>query len=186
MEKRILFLFILLVSALGLLAGCGFTSAEEHIVENYPLIDAVESQVNSEDRSLIYQAENRKVEELADELIQVEEPDQTGKYTEGKQVLIYDDQFIILSEDPETPDHSLIEISDEEFVRDNYRPGFFTGMLLGQFLSNSFGSSWDKNARCRQYNNDDCYNGYGSSGGYYGGSSGRGSTFRGGGPGTGK
>lgn len=185
---------ILLMSALlaVLLAGCGSSKVMDYIKEQFPLVDVVQSQLDSDDESYVYRAENKSVEELASELRGQEEPTEMGEYNNGKQALIYDNQFVILTQDPDNSDHTLVEVSSEEFVRDNYNPGFFQGMLLGSLLSDWFGNNWDKN-RCNP-RVEDCYEGYGSSGGGYYGSwgsggnntSGRGSTFRGGGPGAGK
>jgi hypothetical protein len=193
MMKRILLLSILLAAVFGVLAGCGSTEVKDYIAETYPLVDVVESQVNTDDESFIYRAENKSVVELSKELSEQEKPTETSEYNNGKQVLIYDNQFVILTQDPNNSDHTLVEVSTENFVRDNYNPSFFQGMLIGHILSDMFGGRWERNqnARCRP-NDDNCYNGYGSSGGGYygswgsGSSSGRGSTFRGGGPGTGK
>ncbi|WP_100330069.1 DUF4247 domain-containing protein [Bacillus xiapuensis] len=192
MKMQFFLAAFLLTAISGLLAGCGNSQVEEYISEQYPLIDVVESPDSDEDESYIYQAEGKQVKELAKELAKVEKPRETGKYVNGKQVLLYKRLFIILTDDPDHQDSSLIEVSTEGFVRHHYHPGFFQGMLLGHILSDMFGHNWDKQQRnrCGPDRNPDCYNGYGSSGGYYGtwgsGSSGRGSTFRGGGPGAGK
>ncbi|MEK4027105.1 MULTISPECIES: DUF4247 domain-containing protein [Bacillaceae] len=186
MKKQLLLLVTLFTSAAVLLAGCGSVQIEDYISDNYSLIDVVRSQA-AED-SYVYLAEDQQVKEVADELIQVQEPDEIGKYVNGKQVLIYDDQFVILTEAPKEPDQTLIEVSDQEFVRNHYHPGFFQGMLLGNMLSNMFGGGWDRDqrSRCNSAYNNDCYGGYGSTGRWNPGAAGRGSTFRGGGPGTGK
>ncbi|KAB7704777.1 DUF4247 domain-containing protein [Bacillus aerolatus] len=188
MKKRLFLLFALFAAAAGLLAGCGSAQIEDYISDRYSLIDVVRSQDAGIEDSYVYLAEDQQVKEVADELIQVQKPDETGKYVSGKQVLIYDDQFVILTEAPDQPDQTLIEVSDQEFVRSYYHPGFFQGMLLGHMLSNMFGGGWDRyqRGRCGSAYNNDCYGGYGSTGRWNSGAGGRGSTFRGGGPGTGK
>ncbi|WP_338752837.1 DUF4247 domain-containing protein [Bacillus sp. FJAT-52991] len=193
MKKRIFLITILFVALIGVLSGCGNGKVEEYISEQYMLIDVVQSPSAEQDNSYIYKAENQSVPDLAEELTGVEQPDETGKYVNDKQVLIYDNYLIILTKDPDNGADSLIEVATEGFVRDYYSPSFFQGMLIGHVLTDMFGKNWDNKQRnhCGPNHNEDCYDGYSSSGGgYYGswgtGSSGRGATFRGGGPGEGK
>ncbi|KKB38246.1 DUF4247 domain-containing protein [Bacillus thermotolerans] len=188
MNKRVVLFFVLLVSAAGLLVGCGAASQiEDYIESRYSFVDVITSNYDSAE-TYVYLAEDQQVQEVANELIQVQEPDETGKYVNGRQVLIYDDQFVIMTENPDNQNQTLIELSDQEFVRNHYNPGFFQGMLLGHMLTNMFGGGWDSSQRnrCGSAYNNDCYGGYGASGGSVSGSSGRGSLFRGGGPGSGK
>ncbi|WP_203364457.1 DUF4247 domain-containing protein [Bacillus sp. REN10] len=193
MKKRMCLIPVLLAALIAILSGCGNGKVEEYISEQYMLIDVVQSPSSDKDNSYVYQAENQSVPDVAKELIGVEKPEETGKYVNGKQVLIYDHHLIILTKDPDNEADTLIEVATEGFVRDYYRPSFFQGMLIGHVLTNMFGKDWDhkQRNRCGPTHNEDCYEGYGSSGGgYYGNwgssSSGRGSTFRGGGPGEGK
>ncbi|HZG73553.1 MAG TPA: DUF4247 domain-containing protein [Chondromyces sp.] len=191
MKKRVLILLSFLLVGIGVLAGCGFRGIEEYIQENYLLVDVLQSDVDSNGVSKIYRAENQDLSQVANELSEAVNPEEIGQQVEGKQVLVYDESFVFLSEDPEQAGDTLIEVSTTEFVRHHYSPGFFQGMLLGNMLSNMFGNDWERSQRnrCIQQGRDDCYRGYSSSGGggYYGGGSiGRGSTFRGGGPGSGK
>lgn len=176
------------IAAAVFLAACGLQEADDYIDENYTFIDAVQNSSNTNDRAMVYRT-NKSVEDTAAELIDVQEPEQVGEEVDGRQVLVYDNEFIILTEDPDEPGSTRVEIAEEEFVRTHYNPGFFTGMFLGSMLTGRFGSSWERaqTNKCRN-NNDGCYSG----GGYYrtgpfsSGSYGRGSTFRGGGPGEGK
>lgn len=176
------------IAAAVFLAACGLQEADDYIDENYTFIDAVQNSSNTNDRAMVYRTD-QSVADTAAELSNVQEPEQIGTEVDGRQVLVYDDEFIILTEDPDNPGSTLVEVAEDEFVRTHYSPGFFTGMFLGSMLNGRFGSSWERTQsnKCRN-NRDDCYSG----GGYYGtgtfssGSYGRGSTFRGGGPGEGK
>ena len=178
----------MMIAAVVFLAACGMQEADDYVDENYTFIDAVQNSSNTRDRAMVYRT-NKSVADTASELIDVQEPEQVGEEVDGRQVLVYDDEFIILTEDPDDSSSTLVEVAEDEFVRTHYNPGFFTGMLLGSMLNGRFGSNWERTQsnRCRNTNGD-CYSG----GGYYGGgtfssgSYGRGSTFRGGGPGEGK
>lgn len=179
---------ILTVASVFLLAACGMQEADDYVDENYTFIDAVQNNTNANDQAMVYRT-NQSVADTASELIDVEQPEKVGEEVDGRQVLVYNNEFIILTEDPDNPGSTLVEVAEEEFVRTHYHPGFFSGMLLGSLLNGRFGSNWERTQtnKCRN-NNDGCYSG----GGYYGtgtfssGSYGRGSTFRGGGPGEGK
>ncbi|MGG3449441.1 DUF4247 domain-containing protein [Domibacillus aminovorans] len=168
------------------LAACGLSEADDYIDENYTFVDAVQNNMSSNDRALVYRV-NKSVPDTAAELIEVQKPEQIGEEVDGRQVLVYDDEFIILTEDPDNPGSTLVEVAEDEFVRTHYNPGFFSGMLLGSFLNGRFGSNWERTQsnKCRQ-NNDDCYSGGGYYGSFSSGTYGRGSVFRGGGPGSGK
>src|SRR5690606_24018807 len=107
-----------------------------------------------------------------------------------KRVLIYDDYLVTVMEDENNPNNTLIEVANYGFVRDNYHPDFFDGMLTYFLLSQLFDvDDWAdrQRARCR---GDQCYKGYNASGGGYKGPvmtpGFRGANGRGGGPGMGK
>ncbi|OLN22066.1 hypothetical protein BTO30_11660 [Domibacillus antri] len=174
------------IACVVFLAACGLSEADDYVDENYTFVDAVQNNKNTNDRALIYRVD-KSVADVAAELMDVQEPEQVGEEVDGRQVLVYDDEFIILTEDPDNPGSTLVEVAEDEFVRTHYNPGFFTGMLLGSLLNGRFGSDWDRaqTNKCRQ-NNDACYSGGGAYGSFSSGSYGRGAVFRGGGPGTGK
>ncbi|MGI2328157.1 DUF4247 domain-containing protein [Planococcus sp. YIM B11945] len=173
-----------LVSAVLLLAACGMAQAEDYVEENYTFVDAVAGS-SSNDRAMMYRSE-QSLSDTATELSGVQEPEQIGEVVEGRQVLVYDDEFIILTEDPDNAGTTLVEVAGDEFVRNTYHPGFFTGMFVGSFLSNRFGNTWvsTQGNRCSR---GGCYSGGGSYASFPSTSTyGRGSNFRGGGPGVGK
>lgn len=175
-----------MIAAVVFLTACGsLVQAEDYVEDNYTFVNAVQNDGSPNDRAMLYRSE-QGLTETAEELSGIQEPDQIGEVVEGRQVLVYDDEFIILTEDPDNPGTTLVEVAEEEFVRSHYNPGFFSGMLLGSMLSNRFGSSWERTqaSRC---GSGRCYSGGGGYGtAFPSGSTGRGSTFRGGGPGVGK
>lgn len=175
-----------LAAALLLLAACGaLVQADDFIEDNYSFVDAVQSDGNPNAQAMMYRS-NQDLAATAAELTDAEEPEQIGEEIDGRQVLVYDDEFIILTEDPENPGTTLVEIAEEEFVRTHYHPGFFTGMFVGSFLNNRFGSNWTQ-TQANRCGPGGCYSG---GGGYRSlpstSTTGRGSLFRGGGPGAGK
>lgn len=189
---------VFLLSACGTSNGGGSSLFQEGIAvfinNNYTFYDTVTSATNSSNYSEIYLARDKSIDEVTAELQDFEQPEKIGERQEDKQVLVYDDQFVILTDDEEYEGSTLIEVANKEFVRDNYNPSFFQGMLLMSFLNNMFGSNdWDRNqqAKCQQ-NPNNCYGGFSRSGGGYKGYTtppsvrGGSSSVRGGGPGAGK
>ncbi len=54
--------------------------------------------------------------------------------------LVYSDKIYNLQKDKEKPSDTLIEISNKEFVRQNYQPSFLQGYIMGSILNDIFGS----------------------------------------------
>lgn len=175
-----------LLAAALFLSACGssLSQAEDYVENNYTFVNAVQSDSGSNSSAMLYRSDKDLAGTVA-ELSEAHEPDQVGEEIEGRQVLVYNDDFIILTEDPDNPGTTLVEVADEEFVRTHYNPGFFSGMLLGSLLSNRFGSGWNQSqaTRCAR---GGCYSGGGGYNSIPSATTGRGSTFRGGGPGVGK
>ncbi|WP_088007165.1 DUF4247 domain-containing protein [Indiicoccus explosivorum] len=167
------------------LAACGLMGADDYIDQNYTFVDAIQNNAVQNDRALLYRSD-LGLQETAEELIGVEEPEQIGEATDGRQVLVYDDEFVILTEDPENPGATLVEVAEDEFVRRHYHPGFFTGMFVGSFLNDRLGRGWVSTQQNRCAQTGGCYSGGGAYGAFPAGTFGRGAAFRGGGPGEGK
>ena len=175
-----------LVAAVLFLSACGsLVQAEDYVEDNYAFVNAVQSDAGDNSRAMMYRTD-KDIEGTIAELSGIQEPEQVGEKVEGRQVMVYDNEFIILTEDPDNPGSTLVEVADDEFVRNHYNPGFFSGMFFGAFIGSRFGSNWSQSqsARCAR---GGCYSG---GGGYNSIPSsttgGRGSGFRGGGPGVGK
>lgn len=200
--KKLFYLFILL--PIILLVGCSTESSAyqtiykddlaKYIQSNYPLFDVVASAVNSSNYSEVYVAEGKSIDEVTKELQSVKQPVKESDKKDNKQVLVYDQLFVILSVAEDNNGNTLIELANKEFVRNNFNPGFFEGMLLMRFLDDVLDvDDWGKNRRlqCRNFP-EQCYGGFSSSGGSFKGYENRPSvrggtsTVRGGGPGAGK
>jgi len=191
-------LSILIVGVLLFVAACGNGSGsifqdgiDEYVANTYPLYDTIASTENSDQYARVYVAENQDIASISSELQNHETPTEMSEITEGKQVFIYDNQFVTLTESEENASDTMIEVAEEEFVRDNYNPSFFQGYLLASLIGNMFGNNWSssRNQQC-QSSPERCYGGYTSSGSYVGKNSTptiRGaSSNRGGGTGSGK
>ncbi|MFC7320322.1 DUF4247 domain-containing protein [Halobacillus campisalis] len=161
------------------------TSIRSVIRDSFPLLDTVET---DEGDSEIYMTQELTLPETAEQLENKINPEDISDREEGKQVLFYPNEFVILQESDEEPGLVLIEVASDEFVRNNYSPSFFQGLVAYSLLNSMLGSNnWasQRESSCRA--SGDCYGGYGMYGGSNSGSgSFRGSTNRGGGPGSGK
>jgi hypothetical protein len=200
MKKRLLPLLlsvVLLLAACGSNAGSGSLFKEgiaEFINNEYTLYDTVSSASNSSNFSEIYIAENQSIEEVASNISGHIEPVEKSEMKDDKQVLVYDTLFVILTKDKEDSANTTIEVANDEFVRNNYSPSFFDGLLLLWVLDEVLDvDDWGKKQRLKcQRNPNNCYGGYGASGGSFKGLNktptirGGSSSVRGGGPGSGK
>jgi Domain of unknown function (DUF4247) len=192
----------LLLSVVLLLAACGSNTGggslfkegiAEFINNEYVIHDTVSSVSNSSNFSEIYIAENQSIEEVSSTISGHIEPVEKSEIKDDKQVLVYDQLFVILTKDEENTANTYIEVANDEFVKNNYSPSFFNGLLLFWVLDDLLDvDDWGKkqNLKCRK-NPNYCYGGYGASGGSFKGLNQtptirKGSSVRGGGPGSGK
>ena len=188
----------MIVGVLLFVAACGNGSGslfkdgiEDYIGNQYQLHDTVTSAENSDQFARIYLAQNQDIASVASDLQSHEEPTEMSEQNNGKQIFIYDNQFVTLTESEDDPSNTMIEIAEEEFVKNNYSPGFFEGYLLASLLGNMFGNNWSRNRnQLCQVNPSRCYGGYNAGGTFIGKNSVptiRGaSSVRGGGTGAGK
>ena len=180
----------LLTAFILLLSACGITKDIQEIVEDrYQLEDVIESSVDSGDVSKVYTADKDLVS-VASYLQDQIKPNEVSEVKEGKQILVYDDYIVTLSEGEDS--NTLVEVATVGFVRDNYQPSFFDGLLAYYILDEILDvDDWGKKQknRCKS-SSGNCYGGYSATGGAYKGPTNtpsfRGSSSRGGGPGTGK
>ncbi|WP_456272961.1 DUF4247 domain-containing protein [Bacillus sp. AK031] len=198
MKKSIV---IVLISML-LLAACGTSSGggsifKEGVVEfinnNYTFSDTVASAAENSNYSEIYIAENQSIDDVAQAIQDHQEPVRISDKKDNKQVLVYDQLFVILTEDEQNASNTMIEVANDQFVRNNYSPDFFDGLLLLWVLDEVLDvDDWGKKQRLKCRNNPElCYRGYSYSGGTFKGYNkspvrGGSSSVRGGGPGAGK
>jgi hypothetical protein len=192
--KRKLLVLSFFFGCLFIVAGCS-PNVDNLVSEQYPLRDVVSSSTNASDVARVYVAEGKSIEEIANELQNQRTPKEISQKQNDKQVLVYEDHFVTLTRDENQPGDTLIEVASYGFVRDNYHPDFFDGLMTYWLISNLLGvNDWDRHQRQRCYDTRDpygnCYGGYNRSGGGYKGpqtpSPFKGTPTRGGGPGTGK
>ena len=161
-------------------------SIESLVQQAFPLLDTVQTEQGI---SKIYMTKELTLPEVADELSDNIQPEEISERQSDKQVLVYPDNFVIIQESNSEPGLVTIELASDQFVKNNYSPDFFDGLLAFYILNRVLDTDdwFDKRKnRCQQTGN--CYGGYGMYGGLNSGGSGsfRGSSNRGGGPGTGK
>ncbi len=197
MKKPLLILiltFTLLVSACGSQSSGLFKDdIVDFISSEYRIYDTVSSVTDGNNFSEIYIAENQGLDEVALTITSHDKPEEMSERKDGKQVLVYDNLFVILTEDEEDTSNTFIEVANDQFVRNNYSPDFFDGLFLYWMMSNLLGNDWGNTQKQKcKLNPEYCYNGYGKSGGTYKGINQNptirngSSSVRGGGPGTGK
>ncbi len=155
------------------------------ISNNFPFVDSV---IGEDTTANVYGTLNFEVEELADILADVKQPDEISDYKDGQQILVYPDKFVILKDSEEIDNATFIEVASEEFVKNNYSPNFLTTYFAIRMLDGLFGNNWVANRRS-YCGTSDCYGGYSTTRSYNKGdiTKNRGlGTFRGGGPSSGK
>ncbi|BAU27812.1 uncharacterized protein DUF4247 [Aneurinibacillus soli] len=153
MVKRLLTsVKVILIGALLALTltGCGGEAAEN----SYPLESITQ---NGQQQSKVYRAENKTVPQVAEELRQQEEPKEISKTDTERMFLVYPDKWYHLQKDPKKPEDTLIEISNNEFVRQNYSPSFLEGYILASVLGNLFDSHKRYDGKYRGYTERDIY-----------------------------
>ncbi|ENH96942.1 hypothetical protein J416_08152 [Gracilibacillus halophilus YIM-C55.5] len=163
------------------------TSNMEVLISNHlPFVEAV---AGEDTRANVYGTDLFDVQELADLFASLKQPDEISEYKDKKQVLVYNDKFIVLKESEELEGVTFIEVASDRFVRNNYSPNFLTTYFSIRLIDSLLGTNNWVNSRRTYCNSNDCYGGY-SRGQQYnkgGVSSNRGmGMFRGGGPGSGK
>ncbi|MCD5323853.1 MULTISPECIES: DUF4247 domain-containing protein [Pontibacillus] len=162
------------------------TSPEELIRSVFPLLDVVEGS-NANQEARIYVTQRFSIQELSETLTDAFPPKRESELKEGKKIVVYPNLFVTFKESEQDKDAVFIEVASDKFVRDNYSPNFFNGYLALWFLDEVLDvDDWGKK-RKKICASSGCYGGYSNSK-YRSGSTGslRGSSGRGGGPGTGK
>ncbi|MGJ9457212.1 DUF4247 domain-containing protein [Oceanobacillus sp. CF4.6] len=153
------------------------------IAANFPLMDTVSD--DSGTTSEIYATTEFNLEELATTISSVAEPDETSEVVDNQQVFIYPDYFVTLKPSVDDADVLLIEVASEAFVKRNYAPSFLSTYFTIRMLDSLLGNNWSSN-RTNACQTGGCYGGYtGKQSASSTGTRGN-TTFRGGGPGTGK
>ncbi|WP_254901295.1 DUF4247 domain-containing protein [Tuberibacillus sp. Marseille-P3662] len=184
-------LLALCVLTATVLPGCSFGKNILDVAKDkYDLDDTVKSSVQREDETYIFKPD-QTIDQVSQTLSKEIKPERTSDTVDGKKVLVYDDYIVTLTKDDNNKTN--LEVATYGFVRDNYHPSFFEGLLAYSLLSNILGADdWARRQgqRCRSAIGGSCYNGYAASGGHYKGPGSKplfkSSPFRGGGLGAGK
>lgn len=143
------------VILIGTLLALTLTGCADEAAENsYPLESITQ---NGQQQSKVYRAENKTVPQVAEELRQQEEPKEISKTDTERMFLVYPDKWYHLQKDPKKPEDTLIEISNNEFVRQNYNPSFLEGYILASVLDKLFDSHKRYDGQYRGYTERDIY-----------------------------
>lgn len=154
------------------------------IAANFPKVDEVtDGQTTAE----IYATTQFHRDELSEQLTEKVEPKEISDEVDDTQMFIYPDYFITLKSSEADSSVLLIEVASEAFVERNYSPSFLSTYFTIRMLDSLFGNNWSSR-RADACLTGDCYGGYsGKKRGSVMGTPNRGqSSYRGGGPGTGK
>ncbi|EOW9528177.1 DUF4247 domain-containing protein [Bacillus cytotoxicus] len=138
---------------IGILIVAGYilwgAGNEQSIQDRYPLESVAK---DGKQESYVYRAANKTVPQVAKELMDEKEPKQVSKEDENQMFLVYSDKLYNLQKDKEKPSDTLVEISNKEFVRQNYQPSFLQGYIVGSILNDIFGSYKSSRGDYRGYN----------------------------------
>lgn len=140
---------VVLVSSL--LFGC---ANQQSVSSLYPLDSAVN---NGNQQSFVYRAENKTVPEVASQLSDQKKPEQSSKVDDNQMFLVYSDELYNIQKDKDKPTDTLIEVSNSEFVRNNYSPSFLEGYLLASVLDRVFFQNGSNYGDYRGYTNRNTY-----------------------------
>ena len=189
MKVKLILLFFI---ASWVLAACSFfgPSILDIIEDKYEIADTVRSSADPEEVAKIFIAD-KPLSEVAKTLEKAKRPERVSKVVNDKQVLVYDDYFVTLMPNKDDPNKTDIEVAPYDFVRDNYQPSFFDGLLTYYLLDQLLDThDWRHRQGWRCQMTGGCYRGYNESGGHYKGPGSiplfRSTPFRGGGPEEGK
>jgi Domain of unknown function (DUF4247) len=146
---------------------------DDIIEANFPLVATVEGDSSNAD---IFATTRFNLSELSSILTETIKPTEISEVKDNQQIMIYPDDFITLRESKADSNVLLIEVASDEFVRRNYSPNFLSTYFAIRLLDNVLGvDDWGRKYR----------GSYSGMGGMDTPSRGN-TTFRGGGPGSGK
>lgn len=148
--KKYLKIFLAGALAISLLSGCG----AQPVSSNYPLESVTQ---NGSQASSVYRAANKTVPQVAQEIAADRKPDQMSKEDAERMFLVYPDMWYHLQRDPQKPADTLIEVSNTEYVRQNYASDFLKGYLLATLIDNLFGGRNYYPGNYRGYTTRDIY-----------------------------
>ncbi|MCP1356513.1 DUF4247 domain-containing protein [Aneurinibacillus migulanus] len=153
MVKR-LFTIIKTVLAVVLVASTLAGCTSQAMGSSYPLESVTQ---DGKQQSRVYRAENKTVPQVAEELSEQKKPKEISKEDNDQMFLVYSDEWYNLQKDPNKPEDTLIEVSNLEFVRQNYNPSFLEGYILASILDDLFDSHKRYGGSYRGYADKDIY-----------------------------
>ncbi|MDQ0299330.1 hypothetical protein J2S78_001750 [Salibacterium salarium] len=152
MPKKVIIGFI--VTAV-LLTGC--IPSGDFIADTYDLENVMEDDANNE--SYVYRAAGETVPEVAQTIQGEDEPEDISEEDEERMFLAYEDRLVQVMEDPEEQQDTLVEVSEKEFVENNYSPSMLETYAMFRIIGDLYNMG--------NQNRDRGYEGYVGTGGNY-------------------
>jgi hypothetical protein len=119
LQRKIVPLWIM--GILFLLSGC--SSALDTVDRLYPMQDLVYDETGN--TSKIFRAYQSSISEVTKAISNEEEPMKLSS-SDDRTVLVYDDYLVQIYQDIQNSDDALVEVSDENFVKQNYTTDYFS------------------------------------------------------------
>lgn len=126
-QKGKSFLSVFMVFFL-LLSGCGSNEYFLSDENRFPLEDTVYGE--NDGRAKVYRAPGQSVPEVVQTISSKRSPEETSKRDEERMFLVYRNQLIHVMRDAEQPEDTLIEVSSQQFVKNNYDMSFLEVYLV--------------------------------------------------------
>ncbi|WP_121615143.1 DUF4247 domain-containing protein [Virgibacillus halodenitrificans] len=158
----------------------GSYEIDDLIEAHFPLIDVVNGDTYDAE---VFATKRFNREEIVSLLASVIEPREISEEKDQQQIMVYEDDFVTVKPSEDDSSVMVIEVASKEFVRNNYSPSFLSTYFTYRLLDSMLGNNWS-DRRSRECQNGGCYGGY--SGGAYGAPKRGNTSYRGGGPGSGK
>ncbi|ELK48071.1 DUF4247 domain-containing protein [Halobacillus sp. BAB-2008] len=111
------------VILLGLLCLTACSNVVDAVGDQYPMEDIVYDDVGN--KSEIFRAYDQKPEKVAAGITDSEEAVHKAS-KDGRDLMLYDDYLVQVYQDTQKEEDTIIEVSDKEFVRNNYDSDFFS------------------------------------------------------------
>ncbi|RSL33362.1 DUF4247 domain-containing protein [Salibacterium salarium] len=137
-----------------LLSGC---LSGDFISNTYELENVMEDGANNQ--SSIYRAEGSTVPEVAETIQGETKPEDVSSEDEERMFLVYQDRTVQVMEDPENQQDALVEVSEKEFVENNYSPSLLETYAMYRIIGDLYNMGGQ--------NRDRGYEGYVGTGGNY-------------------
>jgi len=157
MIQRLFALILAVVFSVSALTGCisqRSTSGGTSSLAGYPLESVSQ---NGNQRSYVYRAANETVPQVARKFTEQHKPTQSSKEDNQQMFLVYSDELYSIQQDKDKPSDTLIEVSNKEFVQQNYSLSFLQGYFLASILNDLFNFGKSYGGNYRGYTSRDTY-----------------------------